>query len=153
MRKLVAVAVAAVLPVLAPSPGRAEDRATTKDAELMVHQAVALLKKVGAGKAFAEFDDPKGRFTYRDLYIMVYDLNGKCVSHGAKRERIGKNFLEEKDADGKQFVKERVRIAKEQGKGWQEYKFDNPVTRKVEQKVAYLERVGDYIVMCGAYKG
>jgi signal transduction histidine kinase len=147
------LAVLAVLAVLAPSPSRAQDRATTKDAELMVHHAVALLKKVGPEKAFAAFEDPKGGFTYRDLYIMVYDLNGKCVSHGAKRERIGKSFLEEKDADGKQFVKERVKIAKEHGKGWQEYKFDNPVTKKVEQKVAYLERVGELIVMCGAYKG
>ncbi len=98
------------------------------------------------------FDDPKGRFTYRDLYIMVYDLSGKCVSHGAKKERVGKNLLEEKDVDGKQFVKERVRIAKEHGKGWQEYKFLNPVSGKIEQKIAYLERVDDLIVMCGAYK-
>jgi signal transduction histidine kinase len=118
----------------------------------MVRHAVAFLKKEGKEKAFAEFNDPKGRFTYRDLYIMVYDLNGKCVSHGAKKERIGKDFLEEKDVDGKQFVKERVEIAKRNGKGWQEYKFQNPLTKRVEQKVAYFERVGDVIVLCGAYK-
>jgi cytochrome c len=148
------LAAAAVLALLVPALARpADDVATTKDAELMVHQAVAHLKKVGKEKAFAEFNDPKGRFTYRDLYIMVYDLDGKCVSHGAKLDRIGKNFLEERDVDGKQFVKERVRIAREHGKGWQEYKFQNPLTKRVEQKVAYLERVGDYIVMCGAYKG
>jgi hypothetical protein len=49
-------------------------------------------------------------------------------------------------------VKERVEIAKRNGKGWQEYKFQNPLTKRVEQKVAYFERVGDVIVLCGAYK-
>ena len=28
----------------------------------------------------------------------------------------------------------------------------NPVTDKIEQKIAYLERVDDVMVMCGAYK-
>jgi signal transduction histidine kinase len=149
MRKLAALA---ALTLLVPVASRAEEYATTKDAALMVRHAVAFLKKEGKEKAFAEFNDPKGRFTYRDLYIMVYDLNGKCVSHGAKKERIGKDFLEEKDVDGKQFVKERVEIAKRNGKGWQEYKFQNPLTKRVEQKVAYFERVGDVIVLCGAYK-
>ena len=146
MRKLVALA--ALVPLLAAS----EELATTKDAEMMVHQAIAFMKKEGTDKALAEFDDSRGRFTYRDLYVMVYDMNGKCLAHGAKRERIGKSLLEEKDADGKQFVKERVRIAREHGKGWQDYKFQNPVSKQVEQKVAYLERVGDLIVVCGAYK-
>ena len=150
MRKLAALAAAALL---LPAAATAVEYATTKDAELMVHQAVAFLKKEGKEKAFAEFNDPKGRFTYRDLYIMVYDLDGRCVSHGAKVERIGKNFMEEKDVDGKQFVKERVRIAREHGKGWQEYKFQNPLTKRIEQKVVYFERVGDVIVACGAYKG
>ena len=149
MRKLAAAALVALLPLAAVAE---EEYATTKDAELMVHQAVALLKKEGKEKAFAVFSDPKGPFTYRDLYVMVYDLNGVCVAHGAKKERIGKNLLEEKDVDGKQFVKERIAIAKQHGKGWQEYKFMNPVTKKVELKIAYLERVGDVVVLCGAYK-
>jgi cytochrome c len=137
---------------LAAPPARAEEVASTRDAELLVRQAVSFLRKEGKAKALEAFSDPKGRFAYRDLYVMAYDLDGKCLAHGAKKERIGKNLLEEKDADGKQFVKERVRIAKEHGRGWQDYKFQNPVTKKVEQKVAYLERVGDVIIASGAYK-
>ncbi len=149
MRKLaVAAAVAALLPLAAV----AEEYATTKDAELRVHQAVAFLTKEGTEKALAAFSDPKGQFAYRDLYIMAYDLNGTCLAHGAKKERIGKNLLEERDVDGKQFVKERIEIVKQHGKGWQEYKFQNPVTKKVEQKVAYFERAGDVVIVCGAYK-
>jgi signal transduction histidine kinase len=149
MRSLVA---ALALALLVPAAARAEEVATTKEAELMVHQAVAFLKKEGKAKALEVFSDPKGRFTYRDLYIMAYDMDGKCLAHGAKKERIGKNLLEEKDVDGKQFVKERLQIARDHGKGWQEYKFQNPVSKQVEQKVAYFERVGDVVVVCGAYK-
>jgi signal transduction histidine kinase len=148
MKKLLAAALFLSLPLGA----LAQERASTKEAEAMVHRAVEFLNKEGKEKAFATFSDPKGAFTYRDLYIMVYDLEGKCLAHGAKKERVGKNLLEEKDADGKQFVKERVEIARKAGKGWQEYKFANPATKAVEHKVAYLEKVGDVIVVCGAYK-
>jgi signal transduction histidine kinase len=142
----------AVAVFLFPIVARAEDRATTKDAERMVHQAVAYVQKEGKEKAFAAFNDPKGVFTYRDLYIAVYDMTGKCLAHGQKKERIGKSMINDKDADGKLFIQERVAMAKAKGKGWQDYKFTNPVTKQVEQKVAYFEVVDDVIVMCGAYK-
>ncbi len=146
-----AVALAALV-ALAPFAARAEEYATTKDAEMLVHQAVVFLQKHGKDKAFAAFSDPKGAFTYRDLYIMVYDLDGKCLAHGAKRERIGKNFMGEKDVDGKHFVRERLEIVKKHGKGWQEYKFQNPVSKRIEQKVAYFELADGVVVVSGAYK-
>jgi len=149
MRKLI---VAALVATLLPLAAVAEEYATTKDAEMMVHRAVAFLKKEGREKAFAAFSDPNGQFRFRDLYVMVYDLNGVCVAHGAKKERIGKDLSGEKDADGKLFVKERIEIAKKAGKGWQAYKFQNPVSKKVEDKVAYLELADGVIVMSGAYK-
>ena len=56
---------------------------TPAEAEAMVKKAVAEIKANGKDKAFAEFNNPKGKFTDRDLYITVYDMNGKCLSHGA----------------------------------------------------------------------
>jgi cytochrome c len=149
MHKSIALALVATL---LPVATLAEDLATTKDAEMMVHRAVAFLKSVGKEKAFAAFSDPNGQFRYRDLYVMVYDLDGRCLAHGAKKERVGKVLIDEKDADGKAFVRERIAIAKKAGKGWQEYKFQNPVSKKIEDKAAYLELVDGVIVMSGAYK-
>jgi len=103
-------------------------------------------------RSFAAFSDPKGPFTYRDLYVMVYDASGTCLAHGQKKERVGKNLMEEKDPDGRLFVKERIEAARKDGKGWQEYKFMNPATKKVELKVVYFEQAGDLIVVSGAYK-
>jgi signal transduction histidine kinase len=150
MRALTAAALA--LAVLFAAPSRAQETATTKDAELLVHNAAAFLKKEGKAKAFAEFSNPKGRFTYRDLYVMAYDMTGTCLAHGQTKERIGKNFMNEKDVDGKEFIKERFRIVKEHGKGWQDYKYTNPLTKKTEQKTAYFERVDDVVLVSGAYK-
>lgn len=144
------IAVTALL--LLATGALAEERATTRDAEALVHRAVALIKKDGREKAFAAFNDPKGPFTYRDLYITAYDLNGVCLAHGQKPERIGKSLLNDKDASGKAFVKERVEMAKRNGSGWQEYLFTNPVSKKIEPKVAYFELVDGVIVACGAYK-
>ena len=145
-------AVAATVLLALVSTAGAADRATPKEAEAMVHKAVDYLKKEGKEKAFAVFNDPAGPFTYRDLYIMVYDPTGTCLAHGAKKERVGKNLAEEKDPDGKLFVKERLEIARRDGKGWQQYKFMNPADKKVELKVVYFEQVGDVIVVSGAYK-
>ena len=142
----------AVLLSAAPALSRAEDFATTQDAELMVHQGIAYLKKVGRAKALAALSDPKGPFRYKDLYLMAYDLKGTCLAQGAQPQRIGKNFINEKDSEGRPFIRERMEIARKSGKGWQEYKWANPTTGKIEQKVSYIEVWNGIVVVGGAYK-
>jgi cytochrome c len=68
----------------------------------MVKKAVAAIKAEGAEKAYAEINNPTG--PYRDLYIVVYSLNGMVLSHGANKSRVGTNQIDDKDVDG--FVKE-----------------------------------------------
>jgi len=149
MRKALA---ALVLVIFGFGSALASDYGTPAEAEKMVKKAVAFLKANGKDKAFAEFNNPKGQFTDRDLYIFVYDLSGKCVAHGFNQKMIGKDLVEMKDPDGKFFVKERIEIAKSKGSGWQDYKFTNPVTKKLELKTAFVEKYEDLIVGCGAYK-
>ena len=125
---------------------------TAAEAEAMVKKAIQLIKTEGKVKAFAEISNPKGKFVDRDLYIFVYDIDGKCVAHGFNQKMIGKELIEMKDSDGKLFVKERVEIAKTKGHGWQDYKFTDPITKRIEPKSAYVERVENLIVGCGVYK-
>jgi signal transduction histidine kinase len=132
--------------------GQAAEFGTPAEAEGMVKKAIALIKADGKDKAFVEINNSKGKFVDRDLYIFVYDMSGKCVAHGFNQKMIGKDLLEMKDSDGKFYVKERVEIIKAKGKGWQDYKFTNPVSKKIEQKSAYIEKVDDLIVGCGVYK-
>ncbi len=127
---------------------------TAKEAQAMVQNAIAHIKKVGREKAFADFDNPKGGFVDRDLYIVVYDLKGKVLAHGANAKMIGKDLIDLRDVDGKHFVKERVEMMSKSpdAKGWQDYKFMNPTTSQIEPKQMYLQRFEDLIVGCGIYK-
>ena len=56
------------------------------------------------------------------------------------------------DPDGKAFVQERVELAKSKGKFWQDYKFTDPVTKKVLPKEMYCEKSSDVVVCGGVYK-
>jgi cytochrome c len=130
----------------------ANQASSQNDAKAMVEKAIAFYKANGKDKAFAEISNPQGQFVKGDLYVFVYDMAGKCVAHGFKKAMIGMDLSALKDPDGKPFVKERIEIAKTKGKGWQDYKFTNPTTKKVEQKTAWIEKADDYIFGCGTYK-
>lgn len=129
----------------------AEEFATAKQAEEMVVNAV---KAVNADKAmaFKEITGKEKKWVQNDLYPVVYSMEGKCLAHGQNPKQVGKDLLEIADADGKEFVKERVQLAKSKGKFWQDYKFTDPVTKKVLPKSAYCEKTGDMIVCAGIYK-
>src|SRR5690242_15096999 len=90
----------------------AADRATRVEAEAMVKKAVAFIKANGADKAYAEITNRQGQFVDRDLYIVVYDLDGNCLAHGANAKLVGKDLSDSTDADGKAFVKERMELAR-----------------------------------------
>jgi len=132
---------------------QAADQGSPAEAEAMVKKAVAYIKANGPEKAYEEFTNGKS-FKDRDLYIIVYDLNGKNLAQGANPKLVGKDLIGLKDPDGKPLIQMFVDLAKTKGKGWVEgYKFLNPVTQKIENKAMYLERVGDTLVGCGIYKG
>jgi cytochrome c len=134
------------------SLARAAEYGTAAEAEALVKKATAHIKAVGKEKAFVEISTPKGPFTDRDLYVVVYDLNGKCLAHGQNSRMAGKDLIELKDPDGKAFIKERVEWAKTKDKFWQDYKFTNPLSKKIEPKSMYIEKHGDILVGCGIYK-
>jgi cytochrome c len=138
--------------LLAGLPARAAERGTPEEAMAMAKKAIAFIKANGKDKAFAEINDAHGQFTDRDLYVVVYDLNGKNLAHGQNPRMIGKDLIDIRDGDGKYYMRERVEIIKTKGKGWQDYKFLDPLTKKIEPKSMYIEKVDDLIVGCGVYK-
>ena len=107
--------------------------ATKDEAVAMVKKGVALIKTSGKDKTFAE-------------------VSNKSGAHGANEKMIGKNLIELKDVDGKPFIKERMELAQAKPSFWQEYKFTNPVSKKVEPKQMYCERADDVVVCGGVYK-
>ncbi|WP_436269596.1 cache domain-containing protein [Pseudoduganella sp. LjRoot289] len=138
--------------LLARAPALAAERGTADEAMAMAKKAIAYLKANGREKAFAEINNHAGQFVDRDLYVVVYDLNGKNLAHGQNPRMIGKDLIDIRDADGKSYMRERVELIKTKGKGWQDYKFLDPLTKKIEPKSMYVEKVDDLIVGCGIYK-
>jgi cytochrome c len=130
----------------------AQDRGSSAEAKALLDKAVAFYKANGQEKAFAAFNDSKGQFVSKDLYIFALDVNGKILSHGANAGLIGKDMIGTKDADGKLFMKEMVETAKTKGKGTVDYKWENPKTKIVEQKSSYVEKVDGVVLGCGYYK-
>ena len=144
---------APLLLALAATPALCAGTANRDDAAAMVKKGVAFIKASGVEKGYAEISDKQGRFVDRDLYLVVYGLDGKCLAHGANPKQIGRDLIDLTDIDGKYFVKERVTLAKSKPAGfWQEYKFTNPVSKKIEPKVMYCEKLGETAVCGGVYQ-
>jgi signal transduction histidine kinase len=144
---LVAAALAACYPAFANTEFASKDEAIA-----MVKKGVAFIKGNGRDKGYSEITNKKGPFVDRDLYLVVYGLDGTVFAHGANEKQVGRNLIDLKDIDGKLFVKERVELAQKQPSFWQEYKFTDPVTHKVEPKEMYCERLDDVVVCGGVYK-
>ncbi len=151
MRKAFAAALIVVVLIAGLAFAQAQ-LGTADEANALLAKAVAYLKANGKDKAFAAFNDKKGEFVNKDLYIFVLDLNGKVIAHGANEKLIGRDMMGVKDKTGDLFIKKMVDLANAQGKGEVEYYWDNPVTKKVALKVSIFEKVGDVIVACGYYK-
>ena len=131
----------------------AQDAATEKEAIAMVKKGVAFIKANGPEKGFAEITRRDSKeFHDRDLYLAVHKMDGTAVAHGTNEKMVGKNFIDIKDMDGKEYIKERVTLAQTKANFWTDYKFNNPVSKKIEPKTAYCERLDDYIVCGGIYK-
>jgi methyl-accepting chemotaxis protein-2 (aspartate sensor receptor) len=118
----------------------------------MVRRAIASLEDNGRGKTFSEISNKLGQFCDRDLYVVIYDINGKNLAHGANPANVGKDMIDAKDGAGNPFIRERIALIRNQGSGWQDYLFLNPISKQMEAKSMYLDRYEDLIIGCGVYR-
>jgi cytochrome c len=131
---------------------------TKDEAVAMVKRVQEMFKKDGAEATFKAVSDPANKdFHDRDLYAFIYDFSKEgteiCVAHGARPALIGRDLIDLKDQDGKYMGREMIEKAKSPGSGWVDYKFPNPLTKKIEDKSAYVEKLGDnYFVGVGVYR-
>jgi signal transduction histidine kinase len=150
MKRLIALVATIAVGLFALQAHGAEERATMQEAEGMVKKAVAYYKKHGKEKAMAEFVKAPGPFVDRDLYVTVYNMQADALAH-VNPKMVGKNMMELRDADGKYHIKERMEMAQSMDKGWQDFKFFNPMTKKIEPKRMYFEKYDSLVFACGAY--
>ena len=139
-----------LLVVAAVSIQAAEPR---DEAVTLVQSAVAFYKTNGLEKSIDEFSNPKGQFSKGELYVFAYDINGTMMAHPNNPKLIGQNLLDVPDATSKNFYRKTIiTTALKDGKGWVDYKYQNPKTKEQENKTTYFEKADDLIICCGIYK-
>lgn len=129
----------------------AANRGTPAEAKAMLEKAVAHYKSVGRKQALADFSAKKPPFGDRDLYVVCVSSNHTITANGAFPQYVGTSADMLKDADGKSLGKVIWDTAFAKGEGSVQYRMVNPVTRQVEPKITFFQKVGEDACGVGAY--
>ena len=91
------------------------------------------------------YDEGRGYF--------FINRNTSNVLHPIKPLLEGKDLADLKDADGKYFIREFVEVVKRRNEGFTTYKWPNPVSKEVEDKLTYVFyfKPFDWIIGTGFY--
>lgn len=121
-------------------------------------QARALLDKASSDlltnekSTLTAINSLKGGYLQDDLYVFIVDLDTRrYVAHGTNLRLINTDFAKIKDPDGKPVGEPILALIGKHNAGEYEYRWKNPVTGKVEDKHAYLKKVGHFLVAVGYY--
>lgn len=58
-------------------------------------------------------------------------------------------MLDFRDQDGKEYLRERIDLARSQPRFWHTFKGVDPTTRRFETKQVYCETAGRDLLVCG----
>lgn len=122
-----------------------------EDAVQMVGDAVAAVTKDKTA-GLAEIGNAKGRFVKGEIYVFAYDITGTMVAHPMNAKLVGKNLLDVPDAAGKMFRQEIIDGVKRGGSATVDYKYKNPKSGAIEDKVTYCKKAVELAVCAGYYK-
>jgi cytochrome c len=144
-----------ILLLFAPVVSDAEEFGNRQEAIDMVRRVKDLASREGMQAAVDAVNDQRPEFKIKDLYPFVYTLKGISVAHGANVKMIGKSWITTKDQDGNYLIQAMVATANNhEGSGWVNYKWPHPITHKIQDKSAYIEKLGEnYFVGVGIYSG
>ena len=127
---------------------------TADDTKAFVDKAIAHIKAVGTDKALADFTANDNEFHQGELYMFCFAPDGMAKAHGGNAKLVGQNMINFRDADGFLSTAALIKVAMDNGSGWTDIKWPNPVSKKVEKKGVYSVKVdNDLVCASGYYKG
>jgi signal transduction histidine kinase len=135
-------------------PARAGQVKPTQDeVEALTRKAAAIVETQGV-EAAREIFNKDGEFKFGEIYVNLIDFKGTWLIYPPRPASVGQNVINLKDADGRSLIQDIVKVARENGEGWTEYRWINPVSNKVELKLTYVKRVADKDIAAsiGIYK-
>ncbi len=127
------------------------DRGTPAEAQAMLAKAAAHYREVGRAAAFADFNARKAPFFDRDLYVFCIGADHVTLANGGFPNYVGTPVDALKDAEGRPIGAALLEAAASGGAGKVEYRWLNPLTRTVEPKISFVQKLGDDVCGVGAY--
>jgi Ni/Co efflux regulator RcnB len=138
-RILAPIAVATMViatPVASQQSPPASEQA--KRIEMMVNKAAALVESQGKA-AFAEFRKRDSEWWFDNTWLFAYDQKLNVLLNPGFPKREGTNPRGEKDANGKPFHDEFLRVVQTKGSGWVDYMFPKPGQTQLFHKWSYVK--------------
>ena len=108
--------------------------------ESMVNKAAGLVEVRGK-EAFPEFRKRGSEWRFNEVYLFIFDLSGRVLLNVEFPHREGTNRLKEKDADGKLFHEDFIKVVRSDGSGWVDYMFPKPGQKQPSEKWSYVRGV------------
>ncbi|AKK00430.1 hypothetical protein PHLH5_12550 [Pseudomonas sp. Cab53] len=126
-------------------------RASAEQARALLDKASTDLQK-NEKATLTAINALKGGYLQDDLYVFVVDLvTQRYVAHGTNLRLVNTDFAKVRDPAGKPVGEPILAMIGKQPTGEYAYRWKNPVTGKVEDKHAYLRKVGHFLVAVGYY--
>jgi TRAP-type uncharacterized transport system substrate-binding protein len=154
--KFVAGGLLALFAAASPA-GAVSEFGTRDEAVAMVHRVQEMFKKLGAEGTFQAVKRKAPGTIDRDLYAYIIDTknftNWVVMANGAiPTMTTGTSLWDFRDQNGKYLGREQAEVCKS-GRGWVDFRWLSPVTQQIDDKSAYIERIGDtsYCIGVGIY--
>ncbi len=119
-----------------------------------VKEAAAFLAEKGEA-GLAEFNDPNGRWSWKDTYVFVFDCEkGVIIGHPSK-DLVGIDLASRTDKNGLKFNVALCKEAEKPNGGWVEYwrptdVIDEAGNAEYRRKVSYMMAVPGQKMQVGA---
>jgi len=123
------------------------------------HVAAQGLSAILEGKEYKEqielcreFIKPIRFFDDQSGYFYIYDMKGVNIAHATQADKEGKDLFEYRDSKGNLLIQGLIKAAAEGG-GFVDFWWENPLTKKEEQKLGYAEPIKgtDFFIGSGIY--
>lgn len=146
-----------VLACLISQTTLAQEKSTADEALALMKKAQDYVKENGWDKSVEEFNKLDSPFNSKsdinkkgDLYLYSLDAKGFQAIHGKNPKIRGKVMIDMKDNDGVALIAEMAKLCfSKEGKGWVDYHWPNPVSKNLEAKRGYVEKVPGMEVCLG----
>jgi hypothetical protein len=115
----------------------------------LVRKGYQFMKTSGKTNAVREFSQRSSDdYRYGDLYLVVYDMNGRIIADGSNADNIGRNMYAEVDQDKFPYIQKMIKRATKEGI-WINAKIQGSFQSTYAQKVDL--GITQFVIACSYY--